>query len=143
MRGMARSTSASVISKGSSIFLAQLPIVEAKLCDLVKSDHAVDDLVSLIPTPGHTIDHYAVQLGKGGKAAVITGDLIHSPLQARYPDLYMRVDYDGKQSSATRRKFLEAYCDTDTQCCFAHFPSPSRGYVKRWGDGFKCEYILG
>jgi len=118
-----------------------IPIVEAKACDLVTSDFALNDVVSLIPTPGHTIDHYAVQLGRGGRDAVITGDLIHSPLQARYPELAMRVDYDPKQGAATRRKFLESYCDTNTLCCFAHFPSPSRGYVKRWGDGFKCDYV--
>ena len=118
-----------------------IPIVEAKRCDLVTSDYALNDLVSLIPTPGHTIDHYAVQLGRGGKAAVITGDLIHTPLQARYPDLAMRVDYNPAQGAATRRKFLETYCDTDTLCCFAHFPSPSRGHIKRWGDGFKCDYV--
>jgi hypothetical protein len=40
-----------------------------------------------------------------------------------------------------RRKFLETYCDTSTLCFFAHFPSPSRGYVKRWGEGFRCEYL--
>jgi glyoxylase-like metal-dependent hydrolase (beta-lactamase superfamily II) len=90
-----------------------------------------------------TIDHYAVTLGRNGKDAVITGDLIHTPLQAKWPDLAMRIDYDGLQSSATRWKFLEQLCDTNTQCCFAHFPSPSRGYIKRWGDGFKCEYITG
>ena len=81
------------------------------------------------------------RLGKGGKDAVITGDLIHSPLQAKYPELAMRVDYDPDQGAATRRKFLETYCDTNTLCCFAHFPSPSRGYVKRWGDGFKFEAV--
>jgi glyoxylase-like metal-dependent hydrolase (beta-lactamase superfamily II) len=120
-----------------------IPIVEAKRHDLVTSDHQLSDLVRLIPTPGHTIDHYAVTLGKTGKDAVITGDLIHTPLQAKWPDLAMRIDYDPLQSSATRWKFLESMCDTSTQCCFAHFPSPSRGYVKRWGDGFKCEYITG
>jgi glyoxylase-like metal-dependent hydrolase (beta-lactamase superfamily II) len=118
-----------------------IPIVEAKRCDLVTSDYALDDTVSLLPTPGHTIDHYAVKLGRGGKDAVITGDLIHTPLQARYTELSMRVDYDPKQGADTRRKFLETYCDTSTLCCFAHFPSPSRGYMKRWGDGFKCEYV--
>ena len=118
-----------------------IPIVEAKACDLVTSDHALNDMVALIPTPGHTIDHYAVTLGKGGRDAVFTGDLIHTPLQARYPELTMRVDYDPAQGAASRRKFLETYCDTDTLCCFAHFPSPSKGYVKRWGDGFKCDYV--
>ncbi len=118
-----------------------IPIVEAKRCDLITSDHAVDDVVSVFPSPGHTIDHYGVLLGRGGKDAVITGDLIHSPLQALYPDLSMRVDYDPKQGIASRRKFLETYCDTSTLCCFAHFPTPSRGYLKRWGEGFRCEYV--
>jgi hypothetical protein len=50
----------------------------------------------------------------------------------------MRVDYDQKQAAATRRAFLERYCDTSTLCCTMHFPSPSVGHIKRWGDGFRC-----
>ena len=118
-----------------------IPIVEAKRCDLVTSDHALDDTISLIPTPGHTIDHYSVAMGRGGKDGVITGDLAHTPLQARYTELSTLIDYDPKQSADTRRKFLETYCDTSTLCCFAHFPSPSRGHIKRWGEGFRCEYV--
>jgi glyoxylase-like metal-dependent hydrolase (beta-lactamase superfamily II) len=118
-----------------------IPIVEAKACDLVTSDHSLNDLVTLIPTPGHTIDHYAVTIGKGGKDAVFTGDLIHTPLQALHTELSFRMDYNAAQGAATRKKFLETYCDTNTLCCFAHFPSPSKGYVKRWGNGFKCDYV--
>ena len=44
-----------------------LPIVEAKRADIVKSDHALNDPVQLIPTPGHTIDHFSVQVGKAGR----------------------------------------------------------------------------
>ena len=95
----------------------------------------------LLPTPGHTVDHFAVGLGRDGRAAVMTGDLIHSPLQARYPELSIRFDRDMAQSATTRRAFLEDYCDTDTACCFAHFPSPSIGRLARWGNGFRCEPI--
>ena len=115
-----------------------IPIVEAKACDVVTSDHQLNDLITLIPTPGHTIDHYAVALGKD---AVFTGDLIHTPLQALHPELTMRVDYDPALGAASRRKFLETYCDTNTLCCFAHFPSPSKGFVRRWGNGFRCDYV--
>jgi glyoxylase-like metal-dependent hydrolase (beta-lactamase superfamily II) len=118
-----------------------LPIVEAKKADLVNSEHALDDHIRLMPTPGHTPDHFAVCIGRGGDAAVLTGDLIHSPLQARYPELVMRVDYDPAQATATRRNFLERYCDTSTLCCTMHFPSPSVGHIKRWGDGFRCEPV--
>ena len=75
-----------------------LPIIEANKAELVTSDHALNDHIRLIPTPGHTPDHFAVCAGRGCDAAVFTGDLIHSPIQARYPDLVMRVDYDRKQA---------------------------------------------
>ncbi len=118
-----------------------LPIVQAKRADMVTSDFALNDLVKLMPTPGHTPDHMAVRIGKPGNDAIATGDLIHSPLQARYPEQGMRADYDQKQGGVTRRAFLESCCDTSTQLCFAHFPTPSTGRVKRWGNGFKVEAV--
>jgi glyoxylase-like metal-dependent hydrolase (beta-lactamase superfamily II) len=114
-----------------------LPIVAAGQADLVSSDSALGDHVRLTPTPGHTPDHFAVELGKGETVAVLTGDLIHSPLQARYPELSMRADTDQRASAVTRRKFLECHCDTGRLLCTAHFPSPSTGHVTRWGDGFR------
>jgi glyoxylase-like metal-dependent hydrolase (beta-lactamase superfamily II) len=71
-----------------------LPIVEAKRTQIVKSDFVLNELIQFIPTPGHTIDHYSVLVGQPGHDALITGDMIHSPIQARYPDLGMRADYD-------------------------------------------------
>jgi glyoxylase-like metal-dependent hydrolase (beta-lactamase superfamily II) len=114
-----------------------LPIVAAARADIVKSAHAFDDLVALVPTPGHTIDHYSVRVGKRGADALITGDMIHSPLQARYPDLSARPDYDGKQAAETRRRLLGEICDTATLMCTAHFPSTSIGRVVGWRDAFE------
>jgi glyoxylase-like metal-dependent hydrolase (beta-lactamase superfamily II) len=113
-----------------------LPIVAAKRADVVKSAHAFDDLVTLIPTPGHTIDHYSVKVGKPGADAIITGDMIHSPLQARYPELGMLADYDSKQAGVTRRELFGRVCDSSTLMCTAHFPSPSTGRVVRHKDAF-------
>ncbi len=114
-----------------------LPIVEAKRVEMVKSDHALNDLVQLIPSPGHTIDHYSVQIGKHGNDALITGDMIHSPLQARYPEMGMMADLDSAQAGQTRRRLFERFCDSSTLMCTAHFPSPSTGRVTRWADGFR------
>jgi len=118
-----------------------LPIVAAKREQVVRSDHQFSDLVTLIPTPGHTIDHYSVQLGRSGADAVITGDMIHSPLHARYPELGMRVDYNSAQAGESRRRLFGSLCDTSTLLCTAHFPSPSSGRMKRWGDGFRFEPV--
>jgi glyoxylase-like metal-dependent hydrolase (beta-lactamase superfamily II) len=116
-----------------------LPVIEAGRADIVKHDHQIGDHARLLPTPGHTPGHLAFCFGKGGDEAVMSGDLMHSPLQMRYPELSVNFDVDKEQSAKTRRGFLERYCDTKTLCCTAHFPSPSVGRIKRWGDGFKCE----
>ncbi len=114
-----------------------LPILDAKRERLVTSEDAIGDSVRLIPTPGHTIDHFSVLVGAAGQDALITGDMIHSPLQARYPELGMRADYDQVQGGATRRKIFSCYCDTSTLICTAHFPLPSMGRVTKWGEGFR------
>jgi glyoxylase-like metal-dependent hydrolase (beta-lactamase superfamily II) len=113
-----------------------LPIVAANRVDIVKSAHAFNDLVTLIPTPGHTIDHYSVHVGQGSADAVITGDMIHSPLQARYPELGMMSDYDSTLAGRSRRELFSRFCDTSTLMCTAHFPSPSTARVVRRQDAF-------
>src|SRR5262245_45668034 len=114
-----------------------LPIVAASRAQVVKSDFALDESIQLLPTPGHTIDHFSVLVGRSGHDALITGDMVHSPIQARYPELSMRADYDARQAAQTRRQVLERFCDAPTVMCAVHFPSPSTGRVRRWGDGYK------
>jgi glyoxylase-like metal-dependent hydrolase (beta-lactamase superfamily II) len=113
-----------------------LPIVAAQRADIVRSDYAFNDLVSLLPTPGHTIDHFAVHAGRPGADAVLTGDMIHSPIQARYPELGMMSDYDATQAGQTRRSLFGRFCDTSTLFCTAHFPQPSVGRIIPHGDAF-------
>jgi glyoxylase-like metal-dependent hydrolase (beta-lactamase superfamily II) len=118
-----------------------LPVVEAKRAEIVRSDYEIGDHLRILPTPGHTPGHTSFALGRGKDNAVFTGDLMHSPLQARYPQLSAKFDVDPAQAATTRRQFLERYCGTDTLCCTAHFPSPSAGRIRRWGDGFACEAV--
>jgi glyoxylase-like metal-dependent hydrolase (beta-lactamase superfamily II) len=114
-----------------------LPIIEAKRADLVRSDHVLNDHIRLEPTPGHTPDHFAVHAtSRSGNSAVFTGDLIHSPLQTRYPDISMRRDWDPKLSAATRRQVLEQCCESGALMCTGHFPSPSVGSIIRRAQAF-------
>jgi glyoxylase-like metal-dependent hydrolase (beta-lactamase superfamily II) len=116
-----------------------LPVVEANKAEIVTNDYSVGDHIRILPTPGHTPGHVAFTLGKSKDEAVFAGDLIHTPLQLRYPELSPKFDIDPVQAATTRRSVLERYCDTDTLCCTAHFPSPSTGKIKRRGNGFSCE----
>jgi glyoxylase-like metal-dependent hydrolase (beta-lactamase superfamily II) len=114
-----------------------LPIVEARRAQIVKSNFVLNESVQLVPTPGHTIDHFSVLVGRPDRDALITGDMLHSPLQARYPELGMRADHDSHQAGETRRKVFDRFCDAPTILCVTHFPAPSTGRVRRWGDGYK------
>ena len=117
-----------------------LPIEEAGRCDLVKNDFALDDEVWLEPTPGHTPDHVAVHLKSGNAEAVMSGDLMHSPVQCAHPEWTPWPDWDPAIAKKTRRAFLERYCETDTLICTAHFPLPSAGRILRDGDAFRFGY---
>jgi glyoxylase-like metal-dependent hydrolase (beta-lactamase superfamily II) len=116
-----------------------LPVVEARKAEMVTNDFAIGDHGRILPTPGHTAGHIAFTFGKGKDDVVFAGDLMHSPLQTLHPELSPKFDFDPEQSAVTRRSFLERYCDTNTLCCTAHFPSPSSGKIKRKGNAFMCE----
>ena len=89
-----------------------LPVVEARRAEIVRNDFAIGDHARILPTPGHTPGHVAFTFGRGRDDAVFSGDLMHSPLQARYPELSVKFDVDQAQAAKTRRNFLERYCDT-------------------------------
>lgn len=115
-----------------------VPIVEANRAEIITSSLRFSEDIHLVPTPGHTIDHFSVEVGDRKKAsALITGDMVHSPIQVVYPELGMASDYDSRQAGETRRRIFAACCDTDTVLCTAHFPGNPIGRVKREGSAFR------
>jgi glyoxylase-like metal-dependent hydrolase (beta-lactamase superfamily II) len=116
-------------------------VVEAGQAEIVRNDYEIGDHLRILPTPGHTPGHVAFALGRGRDDAVFSGDLMHSPLQTRHPELSVKFDVDQEEAATTRRNFLERYCDSETLCCTAHFPSPSSGKIRRRGAGFACEAV--
>lgn len=94
-----------------------LPVIAAGQADLVRSDHVLNDHVRLVSTPGHSPDHFSVEVQSGQHRAVMTGDMMHSPIQARFPELSMRSDFDQAQAAMTRRSFLEHHCEQGTLVC--------------------------
>ena len=117
-----------------------LPVVEAGQALIVESDHAIDDQIWLEPSPGHTPGHVSVRLASRGKDAVMSGDLIHSPVQCAEPDWCSAACFDKEQSRKTRWQFLEECAETGRFVLTAHFPSPSVGHVTRHGQAFRFRY---
>jgi glyoxylase-like metal-dependent hydrolase (beta-lactamase superfamily II) len=119
------------------------PIVDAGLADLVETDHAITDEVRLEATPGHTPGHVSLRIESEGSLAVITGDLMHHPIQCSEPDREVRFDSDSTLARATRRHFL-ACCAKDRSLVLGtHFAHPTAGHVVRAGDVWRFEVERG
>jgi glyoxylase-like metal-dependent hydrolase (beta-lactamase superfamily II) len=117
------------------------PILDAGLADLVDTDHRLTDAVWLEPTPGHTPGHVSVRIQSQGRQAVITGDLMHHPIQCSEPDRLVKFDSDSDMARATRRRFL-ACCAADRSLVLGtHFPHPTAGHVVRAGEAWRFEVL--
>jgi glyoxylase-like metal-dependent hydrolase (beta-lactamase superfamily II) len=117
-----------------------LPIVEAGQALLVDDDYALDDTITLTPTPGHSPCHCCVNIASRGQRAVVTGDMMHHAIQCRQLDWSPGVDWDPKQAAVSRRRFLSSVTDTDTLLLPIHFPAPTVGLVTADGDRFNYRF---
>jgi glyoxylase-like metal-dependent hydrolase (beta-lactamase superfamily II) len=113
------------------------PVVERGKANLVESTHRITDEVWLEPTPGHTPGHHSVRISSKGQEAVITGDLMHHPVQCAYPEWDDSFDSDGPMAKKTRRAFCEKYADSNVIVFGTHFATPSCGKIYKHGDAFR------
>ncbi|HEY2992379.1 MAG TPA: MBL fold metallo-hydrolase [Methylomirabilota bacterium] len=113
------------------------PVLDAGLADLVAMDHRVSSEMWFEPTPGHTPGHVSVRLASGGAEAVITGDLMHCPVQVAEPDWGSHFDSDPEQARKTRRAFCERYADTAVAVLGTHFHHPTAGRIVRHGSTWR------
>lgn len=111
------------------------PIFDAGLADLVEPGHRITDEVWVEPTPGHTPGHQSVRILSAGREAVITGDLMHHPIQCAEPDWNSHFDTDPDQARSTRRAFLAGQADRDVLVIGTHFAAPTAGYFRTHEDG--------
>ncbi|MEA2624282.1 MAG: hypothetical protein QOD06_327 [Candidatus Binatota bacterium] len=115
------------------------PVIDAGLVDWVEPDHRITSEVSLEPTPGHTPGHVSVRISSGGKDAVVTGDLMHHPVQCAEPSWESSFDSDVEAARVTRRAFLQRYGGRDVLVFGTHFATPSAGKIVRHGDTWRFE----
>ncbi|MFG3321152.1 MBL fold metallo-hydrolase [Streptomyces sp. NPDC048171] len=117
-----------------------IPVEEAGLLDLVDvpgEGVGITPGLRLVPTPGHTPGHVAVELTARGRTALISGDCIHHPVQLASPGISACVDIDPEQAEATRRRLLGDLAGTDTLLLGTHFAPPTAGRVRAHGDAYR------
>jgi len=109
------------------------PVLDAGLVTLVDMDHRISPELWLEPTPGHTPGHVSVRVRSGDAEAVITGDLVHHPVQMAEPEWATPFDTDAEHALRTRREFCERYADSHVAVLGTHFNHPTVGQIVRHG----------
>jgi glyoxylase-like metal-dependent hydrolase (beta-lactamase superfamily II) len=115
------------------------PLIDDDQLDAVRPPHRLNPVVSLFPTPGHTLGHVSVRLESGGDRAVITGDMVHSPVQLVEPTWTYRHDADRSMAVESVRRLLAEVADSGTLILGTHFPSPTAGRVRSTPQGWRFD----
>jgi glyoxylase-like metal-dependent hydrolase (beta-lactamase superfamily II) len=110
------------------------PVIDAGLVDVVAVDTAVTSDVQLRRTPGHTPGHISMWIND---RCVITGDVLHHPIQCRHPEWTARGDADPGTARATRRELLAAAAATNALVLGTHFAGRGAGHVLSTEDGYR------
>ena len=114
-----------------------LPIFASGQADLIGDSHALRSDISIEPAHGHTPGQKMLRLGPGGGQALLTADLMHHPLQLRYPEWSTRFCVDPDEARRTRIDFLKQNANTGRLVFPTHFPSPTGGTVERDGAAYR------
>jgi glyoxylase-like metal-dependent hydrolase (beta-lactamase superfamily II) len=115
------------------------PVVAAGLMDLIDPDYKVCPEITLMPTPGHTPGHVSIVIESEGERAIITGDMMHNPIQLERPGDTVRFDMQQDAGKLTRIRFVEQVCNSGTCVIGSHFADPTAGYVVRDDKGIRLE----
>ena len=116
------------------------PVVAAGRAELVPVDHRIDGGIRLDPTPGHTPGHVSVVVESQGQQAVITGDMIHTPVQIAEIGLSSAFDYDQRAAADTRRQFLSRYAD-GALVIGTHWGGPGAGRIRTDGGQWAVDPV--
>src|SRR5215469_8972659 len=117
-----------------------LPVIESGQAALVDTDFAFDDSVWIEPWPGHTPGHVCVTVRSQGASAVLSGDIMHTPLQCAEPQLNSCFCVDAQMARTTRRRLLETFANRPVMMIPAHFPTPTAGWIRSHHGSFRFQF---
>ena len=105
-----------------------LPPIQGQL-HLVNRETAILPGIQAIAAPGHTPGHMALAISSEGEELLCVSDAVLHPVHLERPEWHAVVDFDPRQTEATRRKILTKAAAEKAVVLAFHFPFPGLGRV--------------
>lgn len=106
---------------------------------LVEGEKEVRPGITVVPSPGHTAGHIAIQADGGGGAKNVLlymSDTVHHPaIQFPHPDWAVMFDANPDLAVASRRRLFDRAAADRVRLSGAHIPFPSVGHIRKQAAG--------
>jgi glyoxylase-like metal-dependent hydrolase (beta-lactamase superfamily II) len=109
------------------------PIFDAGLADIVEEDADLGSGLRLEPTSGHTPGHVSLWIESQGERALITGDVLHHPVQLAEPSWREVADVDAERARESRYRLFASAAASNALVLGTHFPTRPAGRVQQDG----------
>jgi glyoxylase-like metal-dependent hydrolase (beta-lactamase superfamily II) len=106
-----------------------LPVIEARQAQIIDTDFALDDALSVRPAHGHTPGHYCIDIDAGGRKGIFTGDTLHCAVGIAHPEWTTTFCENKEMANATRAALVDDLTDRDVTLLAAHFSGPTAGRI--------------
>jgi glyoxylase-like metal-dependent hydrolase (beta-lactamase superfamily II) len=104
-------------------------VIKERVTMLKPGDEIVSGL-RVLPTPGHTQGHIALELA-GGDGLIVGGDVLtHETISFAHPDWRMTADHEPERAIATRKTVLDRLARDRMTLVGFHLPYPGVGKVE-------------
>ncbi|WP_433153035.1 MBL fold metallo-hydrolase [Actinomadura nitritigenes] len=117
------------------------PVLESSRWEVADDGHLLaehgDTRLMLRAAPGHTGGHVVVEIQSPDGGAVLSGDVVHHPVQLLNPELTQAGDADPALARRTRDALLERCAREGLLMLPTHFPADHAFTVDRDGDAFR------
>ncbi len=94
------------------------------MLDLTEEDHVVSPGIRVVHAPGHTPGHRAALFDVGEETLLLTGDLLHVPIQVAMPGSPSSHDVDPEEACRSRARLVREAREAGWLVAVSHFARP-------------------
>jgi glyoxylase-like metal-dependent hydrolase (beta-lactamase superfamily II) len=118
-----------------------LPVILAGQALVIDDHHELADCVTLELAAGHTPGHVAIWLKSGSAVGVLTGDILHHPIQVLYPSWSTSGCMDPHAAAQSRQRILVRTAAERALLLPGHFMPPHACHIRETAVGFAFEFV--